>query len=775
MSKNLLIVESPAKAKTIEKYLGKDFKVTSSFGHIRDLAKKNDAIDIEDGYRPNYIIPEEKKKVVAELKKLAKDAETVWLATDEDREGEAISWHLCEVLDLDVLLTKRIVFHEITKDAILKAVASPRTIDLNLVNAQQARRILDRLVGFELSPLLWRKVSKGSSLSAGRVQSVAVRLIVEREAEIDAHQSTSQFRVQAYFMVPDADGKNKELKAEAAKRFDNQKDAEAFLKDCIGAKYTIADVQVKPGKRSPAAPFTTSTLQQEASRKLSYSVARTMTVAQKLYENGHITYMRTDSLNLSDTAIDLAAKTIEERYGKKYSKPQRFKTKNSGAQEAHEAIRPTDMNAETLDLSGDEERLYRLIWQRTIASQMADAEFERTTVRIDISSRPEDLTAKGEVVVFDGFLKVYNESTDDEPSDELEGLLPPLKLNQDLKLEKMNATQRFSKPASRYTEASLVRKLEELGIGRPSTYAPTISTIQKREYVVKGDREGEVRPYTMLELVDRKVEERTETEVTGKEKAKLFPTDIAILVNSFLTEHFEQVLDYNFTANIEKQFDEIAEGGTDWTLMIDGFYRPFHQHIQNTMETAERVTGQRLLGSDPKTGKPVYARMGRYVPMVQVGETEDEEKPRFAKIVGELSLQTITLAQAMELLALPRNLGQYRDDDLIIGSGRFGPYVRNTGKFYSIPKDEDPRTITEERAIELVLAKEEADRLKFIKSFDEEDIQVLNGRWGPYIKQGKTNFKIPKDLDPTELTLEKCKEIMAAPPKARSRKKAKNA
>ncbi|MBI1191718.1 MAG: type I DNA topoisomerase [Bacteroidetes bacterium] len=777
MTKNLLIVESPAKAKTIEKYLGKDFKVMSSFGHVRDLAKKNDAIDIEDGYKPNYIIPEEKKKVVAELKKIAKDAETVWLATDEDREGEAISWHLCEVLNLDPLETKRIVFHEITKEAILKAVSKPRTLDLNLVNAQQARRILDRLVGFELSPLLWRKVSKGSSLSAGRVQSVAVRLIVEREAEIEAHQSQSQFRIQAFFLVPDADGKMRELKAEASKRFDQEEEAHAFLKDCIGAAFQITDIQVKPAKRSPAAPFTTSTLQQEASRKLSFSVARTMAVAQKLYENGHITYMRTDSLNLSETALDLAAKAISDRYGKKYSKPQRYKTKNSGAQEAHEAIRPTDMTLDQIGIGGDEERLYKLIWQRTIASQMADAEFERTTVRINISTRPEELAAKGEVVIFDGFLKVYAEGTDEEPSEEMEGLLPPLKLNQALQLDKMNATERFSKPAARYTEASLVRKLEELGIGRPSTYAPTISTIQKREYVVKGDREGEVRPYQVLELSGKgAIERRTETEVTGKEKAKLFPTDIAILVNSFLTEHFAQVLDYHFTARIEKQFDEIAEGETDWTKMIDGFYRPFHKHIQETMETAERVTGQRLLGPDPKSGKPVYARMGRYGPMVQVGETEDEEKPRFAKIVGELSLQTITLEQAMNLLALPRTLGTFRDDDLVIGSGRFGPYVRNAGKFYSIPRDEDPRTVTEERALEIIEAKEESDRQKFIMAFDEHDIQVLNGRWGPYIKQGKNNYKIPKDVDPATLTLEQCQEIISAPPKARSpRKKAKNA
>jgi DNA topoisomerase-1 len=772
MPKNLLIVESPAKAKTIEKYLGKDFKVTSSFGHIRDLAKSNDAIDIEDDYRPNYIIPEDKKKVVSELRKLAKEAETVWLATDEDREGEAISWHLCEVLKLDPVETKRIVFHEITKDAILRAVEKPRTIDLNLVNAQQARRVLDRLVGFELSPLLWRKVSKGSSLSAGRVQSVAVRLIVEREAEIEAHQSQSQYRIQALFKVPDTDGKLRELKAEAPKRFDTEEEAAAFLQDCTGAAYRIAEVQVKPGKRSPAAPFTTSTLQQEASRKLSFSVARTMLVAQKLYENGHITYMRTDSLNLSDQAMGQAAAAIESRYGARYSKPQRYKTKASGAQEAHEAIRPTDISQDQLGLSGDEERLYRLIWQRTIASQMADAEFERTTVRIEISTRPEELQAKGEVVVFDGFLKVYREDTDEENAEELEGLLPPVRIDQQLALEQLSATERFSKPPARYTEASLVRKLEELGIGRPSTYAPTISTIQKREYVVKGDREGEERAYRVLEL-DKvgQMTRRTETEITGKEKAKLFPTDIAVLVNSFLIEHFDQVLDYHFTARIEKQFDEIAEGETEWTAMIDGFYRPFHRHIKETMETAERVTGQRLLGVDPGSGKNVYARMGRYGPMVQVGETEDEEKPRFAKITGELSLQTINLQQALKLLALPRNLGTYRDDDLVIGVGRFGPYVRNAGKFYSIPKGEDPMTLSEERAITIIEEKEEADRQKFILAYEEEDIQVLNGRWGPYIKQGKKNYKIPKDVDPATLSLEQCREIISAPPKAKPRGK----
>jgi DNA topoisomerase-1 len=777
MPKNLLIVESPAKAKTIEKFLGEGFVVKSSFGHIRDLAKKNDAIDIENGFEPNYVVPEEKKKVVAELKKIAKEAEAVWLATDEDREGEAISWHLCEVLGLDPAQTKRIVFHEITKKAIQAAVQNPRTVDLNLVNAQQARRILDRLVGFELSPVLWKKISRGSSLSAGRVQSVAVRLIVEREAEIDAFDPTADFRVVGYFTVPDANGTDRQFKAEASKRFAEPGEARAFLAHCGGAAFRVADVQVKPGKRSPAAPFTTSTLQQEASRKLSFSVSRTMAVAQRLYESGRITYMRTDSVNLSDTAIDSAAEVITARYGEDYSRPQRYRTKNSGAQEAHEAIRPTELNVDSIDGEDAEQRLYKLIWQRTVASQMAEARFERTTVRIDITDREEQLVAKGEVLKFDGFLKVYQEDTDDEAPEELDGLLPPLAENQDLDLDRMEATERYAKPPSRYTEASLVRKLEELGIGRPSTYAPTISTIQKREYVLKGDRDGTERAYRVLTVEPGgEPAERTETEITGREKAKLFPTDMGILVNQFLTEHFRNVMDYGFTARIEKQFDEIAEGGLSWPDMIGSFYKPFHENIEQVEQTAERVTGQRLLGTHPKSGKPVYARMGRYGPMVQEGEVEDEEKPRFAKIVGDATLGTITLEQALDLLVLPRNLGTWRDDDLVVGIGRFGPYVRNNNKFASIPKEEDPMTIDEERAKQLILDKEEADRKKFIKAFEEEDIQILNGRWGPYIKDGKKNVKIPKEIeDPAALTLEEVRKIIEEAPARKGRRKAKKA
>lgn len=779
MAKNLLIVESPAKAKTIEKYLGEGFVVKSSMGHIRDLAKKNDAIDVEDGYKPNYVVPDEKKKVVAELKKIAKEAEAVWLATDEDREGEAISWHLCEVLGLDPAETKRIVFHEITKSAIQEAVKNPRTVNLNLVNAQQARRILDRLVGFELSPVLWRKISRGSSLSAGRVQSVAVRLIVEREAEIDAHDAKADFRVLAYFSVPDQNGVEREFKAECNKRFPDVEAARKFLAACGSAAYNVADVQVKPGKRNPAAPFTTSTLQQEASRKLSFSVSRTMAVAQKLYESGKITYMRTDSVNLSDLAVNTAKSVITDRYGADYSRPHQYKNKNSGAQEAHEAIRPTDLSVDQAGNDDAEERLYRLIWMRTIASQMSEAQFERTTVRIGITGREEQLVAKGEVLTFEGFLKVYQEDTDDEPSEELDGLLPPLSVDQDLPLGRMEATERFSKPPARYTEASLVRKLEELGIGRPSTYAPTISTIQKREYVIKGDREGTERAYRVL-LVEAggQPAERSETEITGREKAKLFPTDMGILVNQFLTEHFKTVMDYGFTARIEKQFDEIADGGIEWPTMIDAFYKPFHDNIEEVKETAERVTGQRLLGTHPKSGKNVYARMGRYGPMVQVGEVEDEEKPRFAKIVGDASLGTITLEQALDLLVLPRDLGEWRGDNLVVGIGRFGPYVRNNDKFASIPKDEDPMTIDEDRARQLILDKEEADRKKFIKAFEEEDIQLLNGRWGPYIKQGKKNVKIPKEIeDPSKLTLEEVLKIIEEAParKRGGRRKAKKA
>ncbi|MFT7588961.1 MAG: DNA topoisomerase-1 [Limisphaerales bacterium] len=765
MSKNLVIVESPAKAKTIEKFLGSEFTVMSCFGHIRDLPKKNDAIDIENNYAPSYVIPDEKKKVVSDLKKHAKKAEIIWLATDEDREGEAISWHLLEVLKLKPENTRRIVFHEITKDAILNAVANPRMLDQNLVNAQQARRILDRLVGFELSPVLWKKVSKGSSLSAGRVQSVAVRLIVEREKEIEKHVAVSSFRMQAWFDVPDETGKIAELKAETSQRYDDEEAANAFLQACANAEFSISDVQVKPAKKSPSAPFTTSTLQQEASRKLSFSVSQTMAVAQKLYETGKITYMRTDSVNLSDLALNASKAEITSRYGEEYSNVKRYKNKNASAQEAHEAIRPTDMSVGDFDSDTNEGRLYRLIWMRTISSQMSDAKFERTNVQINVSNRDENLVAKGEVLKFDGFLKVYREGTDEEGGEELSGLLPPLSKDQNLDLDQITATERFSKAAARYTEASLVRKLEELAIGRPSTYAPTISTIQKRGYVEKGDREGKERAYRVLSLKEGDISSATETEITGREKTKLFPEDIAILVNGFLTEHFSKVLDYNFTANIEKQFDEIAEGQIQWPNMIDEFYKPFHKNIEETLENAERVTGERELGVDPKTGKPVIARMGRFGPMVQLGKSEDEEKPRYSKITGGLNLGSITMEQALELLKMPRDLGEYREDAMVVGIGRFGPYVRNTSKFYSIPKEEDPMLITKEQAIELIIAKDEADAKKFIKEFEEEGIQLLYGRWGPYIKKDKKNFKIPKEIEePKDLTLEQCLEIIEKAP-----------
>lgn len=744
----------------------------SCFGHIRDLPKK-DAIDIEDDYKPKYVVPDDKKKVVTELKKIAKAAETVWLATDEDREGEAISWHLCDVLGLDPAEAKRIVFHEITKDAILKAVNNPRNLNLDLVNAQQARRILDRLVGFELSPVLWRKVSAGSSKSAGRVQSVAVRLIVEREAEIKDFNPESSFRIRAIFNIPNAAGSGpSSFEAECPKRFGSEEEARKFLEDVQPANFEVAKVTVKPAKKSPAAPFTTSTMQQEASRKLSFSVARTMSVAQKLYENGHITYMRTDSVNLSDLAINAAKDTITEKYGADYSRPHRFKTKSGSAQEAHEAIRPTDLSKPEVDVdTNDMDRLYRLIWQRAIASQMSEARFERTTIEVSNNAREENLVAKGEVLIFDGFLKVYREGQDEEGGEELDGLLPSVESGQGLDLGSMTATQRFSKAPARYTEASLVRKLEELGIGRPSTYAPTISTIQKREYVEKGEREGTERNYRVLVLENDKISDTTETEITGREKAKLFPTDLAILVNDFLIEHFSKVMDYGFTASIEKQFDSIADGEDDWVKMIDGFYKPFHKNIEHTLEHAERVTGARKLGVEPDSGKPVYARMGKYGPMVQVGDVEDEEKPRFAKIPAGMSMQTLELADALKLLALPRNIGSYRDDDLIINRGRFGPYVRNKNKFYSI-KEDDPMTITAARAIEIIKVKDEEDAKKHIQVFEEEGIAVLRGRYGPYLKKGRMNYRIPKDVDPEKLSLEDCQQIIEETVAKRKKKKA---
>jgi DNA topoisomerase I len=753
MSKNLVIVESPAKAKTIEGFLGKDFQVKSSYGHVRDLAKKGLAVDIENKFEPQYEVMPDKKDVISELKKLAKAADIVWLATDEDREGEAISWHLYETLNLDKNKTKRIVFHEITKPAIMRAIENPRSIDKNLVDAQQARRILDRLVGFEISPVLWKKVKP--SLSAGRVQSVAVRLIVEREREIMDFQTTSSFKISALFNL---DGQAI-LKAEHPTRYATQIEAEEFLKNTVGAEFTIENIETKPAKKSPSAPFTTSTLQQEASRKLGFSVAQTMVIAQRLYESGKITYMRTDSVNLSDTAMAAAKAEIESAFGKEFVFSRQFKTKSKGAQEAHEAIRPTYMNQHTIKGDSAEQRLYEMIWKRTLASQMADAELEKTTATIQISTNKLKLIAQGEVLKFEGFLKVYMESTDDE-EEEQSGMLPPLKIGEKLQLQKMDAVERFTYHPPRFTEASLVKKLEELGIGRPSTYAPTISTVQKRGYVVKEERQGSERQYQLMSLVNNKIKSETKTEITGAEKNKLFPTDIGMVVNDFLVEHFNNIMDYNFTAKVEKEFDEIAEGEKVWNKMIDSFYKTFHKAVEVTSETAERASGERFLGDDPSTGKPVFARIGRFGPLVQLGNAEDTEKPRFASLRADQRLEQITLEEALELFKLPRTVGEYENEPMSVNIGRFGPYIKHKNAFYSLKKEDDPFTIEEERAVELIEAKRKADREKVIKTFKEDDsVQVLNGRWGPYIAIGKKNFKIPKDVEPTSLSLEDCLKI----------------
>ncbi len=755
MAKNLLIVESPAKAKTIEGYLGKDFLVKSSYGHIRDLVKTDDAIDTEDNFKQKYEVPSDKKAVVSELKKLAKEAEMVWLASDEDREGEAISWHLYETLGLKEQNTKRIVFHEITKPAILKAIETPRSIDYNLVNAQQARRVLDRLVGFELSPVLWRKVKP--SLSAGRVQSVAVRLIVERERDINKFEAEASFKIVAIF----ATGKGKEqFKAELPQRFEQEVDAENFLKDCISASFSVASLDKRPTKRSPSAPFTTSTLQQEASRKLGFSVARTMQVAQRLYEAGRITYMRTDSVNLSDTAIQAAETEITQAYGAKYHKLRKYKTKAAGAQEAHEAIRPTYFSEHTIDGDSSETRLYELIWKRAIASQMSEAEFEKTTGKISVSTRQELLVASGEVMKFDGFLKVYMESIDDDndvslDDDASNALLPPLENGQQLQLRTMNAIQRFSRPPARYTEASLVKKLEELGIGRPSTYAPTISTIQNRGYVVKEDRDGRVRSYQFLTLEHGEVSTVTKTEVTGAEKSKMFPTDIGVLVNDFLVEHFKGIVDYHFTAKVEKEFDDIAQGLTEWTEMMKTFYVPFHSEVQDTLENAERATHERELGVDPETGKPVTVRVGRFGPLVQIGSADDEEKPRFASLRKGQMIETITFEDALELFKLPKKVGEYEEKDMTVAIGRFGPYIRHDGAFYSLPKGKDPHDVTESEAVEIIKDKRQKDKEKVIRIFDENpEAKIENGRWGPFVRFGKQNLKIPKGTAVESITYE---------------------
>lgn len=776
MQENLVIVESPAKAKTIEKFLGKDFLVTSSMGHIRDLEKKDFGIDIENNYLPKYVVSDDKKKIVAELKKLAKKATMVWLASDEDREGEAIAWHLKEELGLKADKTKRIVFHEITKDAILNAIQNPRNIDENLVNAQQARRVLDRIVGFELSPVLWKKVKP--SLSAGRVQSVAVRLIVEREREIINFKSSSSFRVTANFQAHLSDGQTAEVKAELPRRFDTRQEAEAFLEKCKTARFTIADITRKPARRTPAPPFTTSTLQQEASRKLGFSVAQTMSVAQRLYEGGKITYMRTDSVNLSGLALNTASKKITELHGDKYVQIRQYKTKSKGAQEAHEAIRPTYIDQETISGSAQEKRLYDLIWKRTIASQMADAVLEKTTITIDISTAEEKFIASGEVIIFDGFLKVYMESSDEENgngSPNSSDLLPPLKTNDQLKARQILATERFTQKPPRYTEASLVKRLEELGIGRPSTYAPTISTIQTRNYVIREDRPGTERQFSVLELKNNTISETTKTEITGAEKAKLFPTDIGMVVNDFLIENFEQVMDYNFTANVEKEFDDIAEGKRVWNEMIDRFYHPFRQTIESTLKNSEKTKGERILGSDPKTGKQVSVKIGRFGPIAQLGESTvdgDQEKPQFASLRPSQHLETITLEEALELFKMPRELGDYENKKVTVGVGRFGPYIRHNNQFVSLPKTDDPYSVGLERAIELIEAKREKERNAVIKTFAEDaDLRVLNGRWGPYIAYKKSNFRIPKGTQPETLTYEACLKLIEEGGKTQKRQK----
>lgn len=760
MQKNLVIVESPAKAKTIEKFLGSDYKVLSSYGHIRDLKKKEFSIDVAHGFTPTYEIPKDKKALVAELKAEAKKADIVWLASDEDREGEAISWHLYEVLGLDPAKTKRIVFHEITKTAILKAIENPRDIDVNLVNAQQARRILDRIVGFELSPVLWKKVKP--ALSAGRVQSVAVRLIVDREREVHAFVSESSYRVTATFEVPDADGKPVEVKAEAGVRFSQKEEAKEFLETCQDARFTIEDITTRPMRKSPAPPFTTSTLQQEAARKLGFTVAQTMMVAQRLYESGKITYMRTDSVNLSGLALATSKEAILSLMGEQYVKTRQFATKTKGAQEAHEAIRPTYMENETIEGTPQEQKLYELIWKRTIASQMADAELEKTTATIAMSNSTEKFFATGEVVMFDGFLRVYKESYDDDGEQETESLLPPLAKQQRLERKEIYATQRFTQCPPRYTEASLVRKLEELGIGRPSTYAPTISTVQQRGYVEKGNKEGEKRSYDVLKLKGSRITESTKTEMFGSERGKLLPTDTGIVVNDFLMEYFPEIMDYNFTANVEKEFDEVAEGEKEWSGMMEDFYKGFHPLVDKTLHSkTEHKVGERMLGTDPASGKPVSVKIGRFGPVIQIGSAEDEEKPRFAQLVKGQSLETITLEEALEAFKLPRTLGDYEDHAVTVGVGRFGPYVRYDKLFVSIPKGTDPMAITLDEAVQLIRNKVEAEEKKFIKSFDEDpDMQVLNGRYGPYICYQKKNYKIPENVEPADLNLNACFKII---------------
>lgn len=773
MVKNLVIVESPAKAKTIEKFLGPDFTVMSSYGHIRDLKKKNFSIDVDHSFEPQYEIPDDKKALVAELKKKAKEAQMVWLASDEDREGEAIAWHLYEVLKLKPENTRRIVFHEITKDAILHAIENPRTIDINLVDAQQARRVLDRIVGFELSPVLWKKIKP--ALSAGRVQSVAVRLIMEREHEIKNFVPEEFYRVNAAFATPGGDT----VKAELSKRLPDRESAAKFLADCAATTFEVSAVNVRPVKKSPAPPFTTSTLQQEAARKLGFTVSQTMMVAQRLYESGHITYMRTDSLNLSNLAIAALQKEITENLGTEYLKVRHYHTSSKGAQEAHEAIRPTYINRHTIEGTAQEKRLYALIWKRTVASQMADAEMERTTADITPASRSEHFTATGEVIKFDGFLKIYLEGKDDESAEEaLQGILPAMRQGESLTLDEMTATQRYTQQPPRYTEASLVKKMEELGIGRPSTYAPTISTIQQREYVEKGEKEGTPRPYEVLTLADGKVTSEQKTETVGSERGKLVPTDIGEVVNSFLTDYFPDILDYNFTARIEETFDDIAEGKLPWNKEIGDFYTKFHPTVDNALNMRlEHKVGERVLGNDPATGKPVSVKIGRFGPMIQLGDGEGDEKPQFASLLKGQSVSTITLEEALKLFEFPRTIGEYEGEPVTVAIGRFGPYVKHGGKFVSIPKEISPAHITLEEAENLIRDKRAAEANKLVKSFAEEpDLQILNGRYGVYIAYKKGNYKIPKTVaDPAQLTLEECKAIIeetdSKPKRPRGRKK----
>jgi DNA topoisomerase-1 len=771
MAKNLVIVESPAKAKTIEGFLGKEYTVKSSYGHVRDLNKNTLSVDIEHDFEPEYEISDDKKALVAELRKLSKASDTVWLASDEDREGESISWHLYEALELKKKDTKRIVFHEITKTAILNAIENPRDIDMDLVAAQQARRVLDRLVGYELSPLLWKKVKP--ALSAGRVQSVAVRLIVEREEEIKNFVQTSAYRITAQFTFQ-KDGQEYNLFAELPHRFDTEEETRNFLEQCVNAGYKVDSIEKKPATRYPAPPFTTSTLQQEAARKLGFSVANTMRIAQQLYESGKITYMRTDSVNLSSLALGMAKKEIMENYGAEYVKTRQYHTKTKGAQEAHEAIRPTYLNQHTIKGTADERKLYELIWKRTIASQMADAQMERTNVNIGISTNDKQFVATGEVILFDGFLKVYMESFDDDRAEDTAAILPPIEVGTSLDLEKMEAQQRYTRHPLRYTEASLVKKMEELGIGRPSTYAPTISTIQKREYVTKGDVKGEPQNYQIITLKNNKISDKMGKENYGAEKGKLLPTDIGILVNKFLTQYFESIIDYNFTANVEKEFDKIAEGECEWNAMIKEFYKNFHQQVVSTTENSGKFSGEKLLGVDPATGKNVYVKVGRFGPVAQIGDTESEEKPRFAGLKKDMSIENVTLEEVLKLFDFPRILGEFEGKEITVAVGRFGPYIRHDNKFYSLAKTDNPALVEYDRAVEIINEKRQKDLNNIILTFDQDpDMRVLNGRFGPYITYKKNNYKIPKGTEPSSLTYEACLAIMEDPKNAPKKKMAK--